>query len=103
MSGADVYPPNEEHGTYVELVQAEICAEAARSDFDWAIGGDGPEGWGEETEYAIEPERGGAALGLTDELYGAIESLPDYRAEARIITRTVTYGPWRYVTPEELQ
>lgn len=103
MSGADVYAPNPEHGAYVERIQAEIAAEAARANFDWAIGGDGPDGWGKHDEYAIEPERGGSARSITDELYGAIEDLPDYRDEARIITRTVTYGPWRYVTPEELQ
>ena len=101
MSGADVYAPNPEHGAYVERVQAEIAAEAARPDFDWAIGGNS-EPW-DEREYAIEPERGGCARGITDELYGAIEDLPDYRDEARLVTRTVTYGPWRYVTPEELQ
>lgn len=103
MSGADVYAPNPEHGSYVERVQAEIVAEAGSPDFDWAIGGDGPEGFGQETEYAIEADRGGMALCVTDELYESIECLPDFRDSARIITRTVTYGPWRYVTPEELQ
>ena len=98
-----MYAPNPEHGAYVERVQAEIVAEAAQPGFDWAIGGDGPEGFGQETEYAIEAERGGPALGLTDELYSAIEDLPNFRDSARIITRTVTYGPWRYVTPEELR
>ncbi|WP_276203390.1 MULTISPECIES: hypothetical protein [unclassified Mycobacteroides] len=38
-----------------------------------------------------------------DELASAIEEVSNYREGALIITRTVTYGPWRYVTPEEMQ
>ena len=55
------------------------------------------------TEYAIEPERGSGARGITDELAGAIEDLPDYRDGAAIITREVHYGPWRHITPEEIR
>lgn len=54
-----------------------------------------------EVEYAIEPSRGADARCITDELVTAIEELPDYRDGAAIITRHVTYGPWRYVIPEE--
>lgn len=54
-------------------------------------------------EYAIEPERGGCARGVTDELASAIEDLPDYRDGAAIITREVHYGPWRHMTPEEIR
>ncbi|MCG7596328.1 hypothetical protein [Mycobacterium sp. PSTR-4-N] len=68
----------------------------------WAIGGTDDDG--ERTlEYAIEPDRGGCARALTDELYNAIEDLPDYRDGAAIIVREVRYGPWRYVTPDEIR
>lgn len=56
-----------------------------------------------EVEYGIEPSPGDCARFHTDELVSAIEEVPNYREGALIITRTVTYGPWRYVTPEEMQ
>lgn len=56
-----------------------------------------------ETEYAIEPAPGWSAEGVTDYLVSAIESVVAYRDGARLITRTVTVGPWRYVTPEEIE
>ena len=34
---------------------------------------------------------------------GERPTLPDFRPEARIVTRTVVYGPWRYVTPQEIR
>ena len=55
------------------------------------------------TEYAVEPAPGWNARGVTDEMAGAIEDIVDYRDGARLITREVTYGPWRYVTPEEIE
>ena len=89
--------------SYAEVVQAVAVADAARPVFPWAIGGTAPDETRTEVEYAIEPERGGTARCITDELYASVvEDLPDFRDEARIITRTVTYGPWRYVTPQEL-
>lgn len=68
---------------------------------DWAIGGSDEEH--EETEYAIEPRRGADARSISDELASVIEDLPDYKISAGIIRRTVTYGPWHYVTPEEIR
>lgn len=67
----------------------------------FAVGGSDLDGH-TETEYAIEPMPGDAARCRTDELAGAIEDLPVFAAGARIVTRTVTYGPWRYVTPDEI-
>lgn len=87
---------------YACAVQAAAVADAERPDFGFAIGGDAPDDTRTEREFAIEPDRGGGAREVTDELYGAIEALPDFRPEARIVTRTVTYGPWRYVSPLEI-
>lgn len=56
-----------------------------------------------EVEYAVEPAPGWRARGITDDIAGAIEDIVDYRDAARLITRNVTYGPWRYVTPEEIE
>lgn len=56
-----------------------------------------------EAEYAVEPAPGWHAEGITDDMATAIESCVAYRDGARIITRTVTYGPWRYVTPDEIE
>ncbi|MFV8049762.1 hypothetical protein [Mycobacterium sp. 48b] len=55
------------------------------------------------TEYAIEPAPGWCSEGVTDDIATAIENIVAYRDGARLITRTVTYGPWRYVTPEEIE
>ena len=81
---------------YACAVQAAAIADA---DNEMAIGGDEHH---TATQYAIEPDRGWNSRAHTDELYGAIEALPEYRPGARIITREITYGPWRYVTPDEL-
>lgn len=56
-----------------------------------------------ETVYAVEPAPGWSAGSITDELAGAIEDIVDYRDGARLITREVVYGAWRYVTPEEIE
>lgn len=88
---------------YACAVQAAAIADAERPYFTWAIAGDAPDDTRTEHQYAIEPVRGGGAREVTDELYGAIEALPDFRPEARIVTRTVTYGPWRYVSPQEIR
>ncbi|SIN11063.1 hypothetical protein [Mycobacteroides abscessus] len=72
------------------------------ADWGWCIGGD--QGMPTtETQYAIEPSPHDCARFHTDELASAIEEVSNYREGALIITRTVTYGPWRYVTPEEMQ
>lgn len=76
---------------------------AAHDDRDWAIGGSDPGHYDVETEYAVEPQPGGCARAIDSELAGSIEDLPNYAAGARIITRQVHYGPWRYVTPEEIE
>lgn len=71
--------------SWAEGVQRAACADAARPDFDWAIGGEDPdEGGHVAAEYAIEPVRGGCARSITDHLPCAIEDLPDFRDEARI-------------------
>ncbi|MDV6979629.1 hypothetical protein [Mycobacterium intracellulare] len=89
------------HDDYALACAAAAIAEQSRPDFDWAIGG--TDDAFVETEFAVEPMRGGCAQATTDELAGAIEDLPDFCLGARIITREVTYGPWRYVTPDEIQ
>lgn len=100
----DITPEEfEDIDAFACAVQAAAVTDASRADFEYAIGGTDPDGWDRATKYAIEPERGLDARAVTDELYDAIESLPDFRAEARIITRTVCYGPWRYVTPDEIR
>lgn len=88
---------------YAARVQAAAVEDCRRPDFRWAIGGSAPDWTANEVEYAIEPDRGSCARNVTDELYDAIESLPDFRDGARIITRAVSYGPWCYVTPEEIR
>lgn len=68
----------------------------------FAIGGSdiGDESY---TEYAVEPAPGWSACGATDDIATAIENIVDYRDGARLVTRTVTVGHWRYVTPEEIE
>jgi hypothetical protein len=68
---------------------------------EWAIGGSDGEDW-TQLQYAIEPDRGCDARNHSDDLCTQIEDLPNYRDGARIISRTVTYGPWFYVSDEEL-
>jgi hypothetical protein len=51
-----------------------------------------------DCQYGVEPEPGALVhQERIDELRDAINALPNYRAGARIIVRTVQYGPWRYV------
>lgn len=89
--GADAYAHaqaiNAEHSR-----DADIFAIAGGDDYDLL-----------QPEYAIEPAPGWHAEGITDDIATAIESIVAYRNGARLITRTVTYGPWRYVTPEEIE
>lgn len=73
-----------------------------RAEF-WAIGGTDQDDDQSCTEYAIEPDLGWNAESITDDIATAIESIVAYRDGARLITRTVTVGPWRYVTPEEIE
>lgn len=93
----------DDHDAFAAAVQAEAVADAARPEFIWAIGGIAPDETSVERQYAVEPWRGSTAAYVTDELYSAIEALPDFCLNARIVTREVTYGPWRYVTPEEIE
>lgn len=92
----------EDLDTFAAAVQAEAVADVHRSDFEWAIGDTAPNERHLEVEYGIEPSRGDGTREISDELYDAVHGLPDYRDGARIVTRTVTYGPWRYVTPAEI-
>lgn len=90
----------EDHDAY-----AHAQAINAKHDPDWdrfAIGGGDSVNRG-HTEYAIEPAPGWSASRITDDMAGVIEDIVDYRDGARLITREVTYSPWRYVTPEEIE
>lgn len=70
----------------------------------WAVGGGSPdEAPHVEVEYAIEPRRGSGPHMTDTELAGPIENLPSFADGARLITREITYGPWRYVTPKEIE
>lgn len=106
VSNPQVHP---EYGELTAISDNDDYAAAAAAEVrndptahHYAVGGSDDEG-STAVEYAIEPERGACARGVTDELASAIEDLPDYRDGAAIITRTVTYGPWRHVTPEEIK
>jgi hypothetical protein len=90
----------EDHDAYAHAM-ATLAALDTDKD-EWAIGGEDPESPHTETEYAVEPMRGDCARGHDSELAGLIDELPIYAAGARLITREITYGPWRYVTPEEI-
>lgn len=90
----------EDHDAYAHA-QALNAQNDTRAEF-WAIGGSEPEA-ANYTEYGVEPELGWNAEGITDDLATAIENSVAYRHGARIITRTVTWGPWRYVTPDEIE
>lgn len=81
---------------------AHAMATLAAHDPDQSAIGGG-DGWHTEVEYAIEPSPGDCARGHDTELAGPIEELPIYAAGARIIARGITYGPWRYVTPGEIE
>lgn len=87
--------------------QAYAHAQAINAKYDrdrdtFAIGG-GDSVNRTDTEYAVEPKPGWCARSITDDLGTAIEDIVDYRDGARLLTREVTYGPWRYVTPEEIE
>ena len=69
----------------------------------FAIGGEDPDVSTTETEFAIEAQAGACARMHETELGGLIDELVDFAAGARLITREITYGPWRYVTPEEIE
>lgn len=83
---------------HAQAINASHSGDAQR----FAVGGTDEFGK-TETVYAVEPTPGAKACSITDDMTGAIEDLPDYRNGARIITRTVVYGPWRYVTPDEIE
>lgn len=79
---------------------AIATAQAAIADPDQEyIGGDNGS---VHTEYAIEPDRGDCVRAHDSELAGLIDELVIYRDGARLVTRQITYGPWRYVTPAEI-
>lgn len=86
----------------IAFIQKVTVEASLQPNFPFAIGGTAPGEQRVEVEYGIEAGFGGHAHVSTC-LAGAIESLPDFRNEARLITRTVTYGPWRYVTAEEVR
>ncbi|MEE3066609.1 MAG: hypothetical protein VYA67_22150 [Actinomycetota bacterium] len=91
----DLYDDEDDYA--IATAQAAL---ADPNDEGWEIGGGTTV---PETEYAIEADRGCYPLCTDDELAGAIEVLADFRPTARLITRQITYGPWRYVTPEEIR
>lgn len=84
-------------------VYAHAQALNAKHDVNraWAIGST----WTDrnEVQYAVEAFPGDCARCIDIEMAGPIEELPVFQHGARLITRTVTYGPWRYVTPEEIE
>ncbi|GAA2418332.1 hypothetical protein [Mycolicibacterium llatzerense] len=89
---------SDDPSTYAAAVAAEAIRDLPMPY--WAARGDKPS-FRDETEYGIEVGSG-YVHGIGDEFAAQIESLPDY-AEGRIVTRKVTYGPWRYVIPEEFE
>lgn len=91
------------HEAYAIATAQAAVADAARPEFDWAIGGEDRDEGRTEKEYAVEPRRGGHACAADSELAGPIEDLVDFADGARIIVREIHYGPWRYVTPEEIE
>ncbi|SLH39065.1 hypothetical protein [Mycobacteroides abscessus] len=93
---------DEELYEYAEQTQTDAVADAAAIAFYGVGGGGAPHIYEQHPQYAIEPCRGGPARSITQNLVESIEELPDYRDEARLVVRTVTFGPWRYVTPEEV-
>lgn len=90
------YPTNDAYAH----AMATLAAHDATARF--AIGG-GDDWEIADTQYAVESSPGDCARGHDNELAGPIEELPIYAAGARIITRQIRYGPWRYVTPEEIE
>lgn len=80
-----------------------MATRAAHDTDDWAIGGGDDGDAHTETEYAIEARPGSCARMHDSELAGLIDELVDFTDGARLITREITYGPWRYVTPREIQ
>ncbi|MDM3929275.1 hypothetical protein [Mycobacterium intracellulare] len=63
--------------------------------------GDGP-GYS-DCEYGIEMAPGASVLTSDiEELTDAIGQLPEIGSTAAIVVRDVTFGPWRYVTPEAI-
>lgn len=92
-----LYPNN--YDTHEEYAIATAHAAIADPDQEYVCGENGCV----ETEYAIEPDRGGPARAHDSELAGLIDELVTYRDGARLVVRKITYGPWRYVTPEEIE
>lgn len=89
----------EDHEAYALAMAALACNETVIPH--WALRGIEDEHV--EREYAIEATRGANSRSHTDELAAAIDELVDYRDGARLITREIIYGPWRYVIPEEIE
>ncbi|WP_141772808.1 hypothetical protein [Mycobacterium malmoense] len=93
----ELNPDNYDTADDYAIAAAELAAADPDQEY---IGGDNGS---VETEYAIEPDRGGCPRAHDSELAGPVEELACYRDGARLITRQITYGPWRYVTPEEIR
>jgi len=91
-------PCPDNYDTHEAYAIATSQAAIADPDQEYICGDNGSV----ETEYAIEPERGGPARAHDSELAGVIDELACYRDGARLVTRQIMYGPWRYVTPEEI-
>jgi len=91
-------PDPDDYDTHEAYAIATAQAAAADPDQEYICGENGHV----EVEYAIEPDRGGPARAHDSELAGPIDELVCYRDGARLIARQITYGPWRYVTPQEI-
>lgn len=101
MSAPDITLDDVDDNDDYAIYAAQVVRDDPSTKF-FAVGGSDENGE-TCTEYAVEPDRGSCARGITDELAGAIEDLPDYRHGAAIVTREVHYGPWRHMTPEEIK
>ena len=104
MSKLSTSPDDYEDADAYARAQAINAKHDPRAEF-WAVGGDDFDDREPRvhTEYGVEPEPGWNAEGVTDDIATTIESIVAYRNGSRLITRTVTLGPWRYVTPEEIE
>lgn len=99
MAAPDLSHSPEDYDSHEAYATAMATLAAHDPDQEY-IGGDNGS---VETEYAIESDRGECARAHDTELAGLIDELVLYRAGARLIRREVTYGPWRYVTPAEIE
>lgn len=96
----DSHPSPDGYDSHEAYAIATARAAVADPDQEYLCGENGGH---VEVQYAIEPDRGGCARAHDSELAGPIDELVSYRDAARLVTRQITYGPWRYVTPEEVE